>query len=69
MRDYQIYLLDEFLSNVNLELKKKILKAVSVQLKNKTVILISHDQETLAQADEIYQFTPTGLLKKTSYKI
>jgi ABC-type multidrug transport system fused ATPase/permease subunit len=62
-REYQIYLLDEFLSNVSSELKKKVLRAVFSQLKNKTVILISHDAETLAQADEIYQFTPSGLLK------
>ncbi|KLL01703.1 MAG: ABC transporter, MsbA-related [Mycoplasmataceae bacterium RC_NB112A] len=62
VKDHQIYLLDEFLSNVSSELKKKILRAVFSQLKRKTIILISHDDETLSYADETYRFTPAGLV-------
>jgi ATP-binding cassette subfamily B protein len=45
IRDYEIYLFDEFLSNVNPDLKKNIQKVIFSELKNKTVIVISHEQE------------------------
>jgi ATP-binding cassette, subfamily B, multidrug efflux pump len=64
VRDYEIYLFDEFLSNVSSELKRKILKVIFSELKNKTIIIISHDEETLSYADEIYKFTPKKLEKE-----
>lgn len=60
--DYQIYLLDEFLSNVNNDLKKKVLKVVFTELRDKTVLVISHDKEIQKYAKEIYQFTPQKLV-------
>ena len=63
VKDYEIYLFDEFLSNVSSELKRKILKVIFSELKNKTVIIISHDEETLSYVDEIYKFTPSKLEK------
>ena len=66
VQDYEICLLDEFLSNVSEELKNQILKIIFSKLKNRTIILISHDPKTHEYADEIYQFTPHNLVK---YKI
>ncbi|RIA82390.1 P-loop containing nucleoside triphosphate hydrolase protein, partial [Glomus cerebriforme] len=51
VKDYEIYLLDEFLSNVSSDLKKKVLKIIFSELKSKTVIFITHDEETLSYAD------------------
>lgn len=67
VQDYEIYLLDEFLSNVSEELKNQVLKVVFSKLKNRTIILISHDPKTYQYADEIYQFTSHKLNIK--YKI
>jgi ABC-type multidrug transport system fused ATPase/permease subunit len=66
VHNYEICLLDEFLSNVSEELKNQILKVIFSKLKNRTIILISHDPKTHQYADEIYQFTPHNLVK---YKI
>ncbi|CAJ0838457.1 12329_t:CDS:10 [Entrophospora sp. SA101] len=63
IKDYQIYLFDEFLSNVATDLKEKILPIVFQELDGKTVIVISHDPATLQYLNEIYQFTPNGLKK------
>jgi ABC-type transport system involved in cytochrome bd biosynthesis fused ATPase/permease subunit len=63
VRGYEIYLFDEFLSNVSSELKKKILKIIFSELKNKTIIFTSHDGEALQYADEIYKFTSGGITK------
>jgi len=65
VKDYEIYLFDEFLSNISSDLKKKILKIIFSELKDKTVIVISHDGETLQYVDEKYQFTPRKLEAKT----
>ena len=62
VNDYQIYLLDEFLSNINIDLKKKILKVVFTELRDKTVLIISHDKEIRKYVEEIYQFTPQKLI-------
>ena len=65
IRDYEIYLFDEFLSNINNELKEKILEFIFHESRNKTIIMISHDTETLQRADEIYKFTSHGLVKES----
>jgi ATP-binding cassette subfamily B protein len=61
VKDYEIYLFDEFLSNISSDLKEKILKVIFKELKDKTIIIISHDEETLRYADEIYKFTSRKL--------
>ena len=63
VRDYEIYLFDEFLSNVNNELKEKIVEFIFHELKNKTIIVISHDGIVSKYADETYKFTSCGLIK------
>ena len=64
VKDYEIYLFDEFLSNINNELKEKIVKVIFQELKDKTIIIISHDKEVIKYADEIYKFTSRGLIKE-----
>jgi len=64
IRDYEIYLLDESLSNISSELKEKMLKVIFQELKDKTVIIISHDREVIKYVDEIYKFTSRGLIKE-----
>jgi len=63
VRDYEIYLFDEFLSNVNPNLKKNIQKNLSSELKNKTVIVISHEKVAWDSGGEIYEFTPQKLIR------
>jgi len=64
IKDYEIYLLDESLSNISSELKEKIMKVIFQELKDKTIIIISHDQETIKYADEVYKFSSRGLIKE-----
>ena len=64
VRDYEIYLFDEFLSNVSSELKEKIVKVIFQELKDKTVIIISHDGAVSKYVDETYKFTSCGLIKE-----
>jgi ABC-type multidrug transport system fused ATPase/permease subunit len=66
VKDYEIYLFDEFLSNVTSNLKVKILRTIFLELRGKTVIFISHEQETWQYADETYEFTPSKLAKKNA---
>ncbi|CAJ0761146.1 16105_t:CDS:2 [Entrophospora sp. SA101] len=47
IKDYEIYLFDEFLSNVSSDLKAKILKVVFRELRSKTVLIITHDKEVI----------------------
>ena len=67
VRNYEFYLFDEFLSNINNELKEKIVKVIFHELRDKTVIIISHDGETSQYVDEICKFTPRGLEKSKNY--
>jgi ABC-type multidrug transport system fused ATPase/permease subunit len=62
-KDYEIYLFDEFLSNVSKDLKEQILQVIFHELRNKTIIIISHDPEVLQHVDEKYTFTKQGLIK------
>ena len=64
IRDYDIYLLDESLSNINSELKEKIVKFIFHELREKTIIIISHDGEASQYVDEEYKFTSRGLINK-----
>lgn len=63
VRNYEIYLFDEFLSNVSSDRKEKIIEVVFRGLRGKTVIVISHDSEVLPYLDEEYKFTSHKLIK------
>ncbi|MCE8167080.1 MAG: ABC transporter ATP-binding protein [Candidatus Moeniiplasma glomeromycotorum] len=63
IRDYDIYILDEILSNVHPDLKKIILKNVFAKVKNKTALVIDHHYEIFQYVDYVYQFTGEKLIK------
>jgi len=68
VRDYEIYLFDEFLSNINNDLKEKLMKFIFHELRDKTIIVVSHDGKTSQYVDEIYKFTSRGLIKENEEK-
>jgi len=61
--DYDIYIFDEILSNVQVDLKAKILANIFTHLKNKTVIVIDHHYDIFQYVDDVYQFTGEKLIK------
>jgi len=63
IRDYDIYIFDEILSNVQKDLKAKILTNIFTHLKNKTIIVIDHHYDIFQYVDEVYQFTGEKLIK------
>ena len=63
IRDYDIYILDEILSNVYPVLKKVILQNVFTKIKNKTVLVIDHHYEIFQYVNHTYQFTGEKLIK------
>ncbi|KLL02580.1 MAG: ABC transporter ATP-binding protein [Mycoplasmataceae bacterium RC_NB112A] len=63
VRDYDIYILDEILSNVHPNLKEIILKNIFAKIKNKTIIVIDHHYEIFQYVDYVYQFTGEKLIK------
>ena len=63
IRDYDIYILDEILSNVHPDLKGIILGNIFAKLKGKTVLVIDHHYEIFQYVDYIYQFTGEKLIK------
>ena len=63
INDYDIYILDEILSNVHPNLKEKILRNIFAKLKGKTVLVIDHHYEIFQYVDYIYQFTGEKLIK------
>ncbi|RHZ37130.1 ATP-binding cassette domain-containing protein [endosymbiont GvMRE of Glomus versiforme] len=63
VRDYDIYIFDEILSNVQKDLKTKILANIFSHLKNKTVIVIDHHYDIFQYINEVYQFTGERLIK------
>jgi len=63
IRDYDIYFLDEILSNVHPNLKGTILQNIFAKLKGKTVLVIDHHYEIFQYVDYIYQFTGEKLIK------
>jgi ABC-type multidrug transport system fused ATPase/permease subunit len=64
VRSYEIYLFDEFLSNISNDLKEKIVKFIFQELKSKTVIIISHDDRIVKYVDEVCKFTSRGMNKE-----
>lgn len=63
IHDYDIYILDEILSNVHPDLKAVVLKNIFTQIKGKTILVIDHHYEIFQYVDEIYQFTGEKLIK------
>ncbi|MCE8163629.1 MAG: ATP-binding cassette domain-containing protein [Candidatus Moeniiplasma glomeromycotorum] len=63
INDYDIYILDEILSNVHPDLKGIILGNIFAKLKGKTVLVIDHHYEIFQYVDYIYQFTGEELIK------
>ncbi|CAG8455433.1 12951_t:CDS:2 [Ambispora gerdemannii] len=57
INDYDIYILDEILSNVHPDLKGIILGNIFAKLKGKTVLVIDHHYEIFQYVDYVYQFT------------
>jgi ABC-type multidrug transport system fused ATPase/permease subunit len=62
INDYDIYVLDEILSNVHPILTGNILNSVFNQIKNKTVLVIDHHYKIFKHVDYIYQFTGERLI-------
>lgn len=63
IRDHDIYIFDEILSNVQVDLKAKILENIFTHLKDKTVIVIDHHYDIFKHVDSVYQFTGDKLTK------
>ncbi|CAG8466280.1 11807_t:CDS:2 [Gigaspora margarita] len=63
INDYDIYILDEILSNVHPNLKGVILGNIFAKLKGKTVLVIDHHYEIFQYVNYIYQFTGEKLIK------
>jgi len=63
VNDYDIYILDEILSNVHPDLKAIILRNIFAKLKGRTVLVIDHHYEIFQYVDYVYQFTGEKLIK------
>ncbi|CAI2161756.1 1316_t:CDS:2 [Funneliformis geosporum] len=63
IRDYDIYILDEILSNVHPVLKETILANIFAKIKGKTVLVIDHHYSIFNYVDYVYQFTGENLIK------
>jgi len=61
--EYNIYILDEILSNVQPDLKAIILENIFTKIKGKTVLVIDHHYEIFKYVDEIHEFTGERLIK------
>ncbi|CAG8480461.1 457_t:CDS:2 [Ambispora leptoticha] len=64
INDYDIYILDEILSNVHPHLKDVVLQNIFKQLQGKTVLVIDHHYEIFRYVDYIYLFTGEELIAK-----
>ena len=57
-------MLDETTSSLEKETEKKIIKTIIKLQKNKTIILISHNQEIINQCDNIFLIENRKIIKK-----
>ena len=55
-RDKEILILDEATSALDQETEKKIIKNIKENMKEKTVIFISHRDSVRKYADKVFQF-------------
>ena len=63
INDYDIYILDEILSNVHPVLKKTILDNIFAKIKGGTILVIDHHYEIFHYVDYVYQFTGERLIE------
>ena len=63
IQDYDIYIFDEILSNVQKDLKAQILSNIFACLTNKTVLVIDHHYDIFQYVDAVYQFTGERLIE------
>jgi ABC-type multidrug transport system fused ATPase/permease subunit len=63
IRDYDIYIFDEILSNVHPVLKETILANIFSQIKGKTTIVIDHHYKIFHHVDYVHQFTGEKLIE------
>ena len=63
IQDYDIYIFDEILSNVQKDLKAQILSNIFACLADKTVLVIDHHYDIFYHVDAVYQFTGENLIK------
>nr|CAG8454511.1 11756_t:CDS:2 [Entrophospora candida] len=61
--EYDIYILDEILSNVHPVLKETILDNIFDKIKGSTVLVIDHHYRIFHYVDYVYQFTGEKLIK------
>jgi len=69
IRDYDIYVLDEILSNVNPVLKEEILVKAFQKIKGRTIFVIDHHYEIFRYVEKVYKFTGKSLLKVNKEKL
>ena len=63
IQDYDIYIFDEILSNVQKDLKAQILINIFACLKSKTVLVIDHHYDIFQYVNDVYKFTGERLIK------
>jgi ABC-type bacteriocin/lantibiotic exporter with double-glycine peptidase domain len=64
LSDSQIYLLDEPFNGIDDENKERIIQFLMGYLKDKTVILVTHNKEELKLVNKNYQFSKNTLVAK-----
>ena len=62
----QVLILDEFTSSLDSEVEKQILNEIKKLKKNKTIILITHNLNSLKICDEIFKIDNGKLIKKNN---
>jgi ABC-type bacteriocin/lantibiotic exporter with double-glycine peptidase domain len=67
-RNASILILDESTNSLDKKTESEILDLVANLKKQKTVIIISHDKETLKNCDRILSINNGSVLKKLTYK-
>jgi len=68
MKDYEIFIFDEILSNVHPVTRKSILNNIFEKVNGKTVITIDHHYDIFKHMDHVYNFSSKKLSKVTSLK-
>ncbi|WNE41846.1 MAG: Vitamin B12 import ATP-binding protein BtuD [Mycoplasmataceae bacterium] len=68
MKDYEIFIFDEILSNVHPVTRKSILNNIFERVNGKTVITIDHHYDIFKHMDHVYNFSSKKLSKVTSLK-
>ena len=64
---FKIIILDEATSNLDYITEKRILEAMEVKLKNKTLIISAHRLETLKNMDKIFYIEKGKIVEQGTY--